>query len=221
MGTALEGVSYVGKTTTLKRLRTLGGEKGLDVVVVPEYFQIGSLPPFGRASHNDAKKACEIILGLERKRTEYLNQALSAFPRPIVFWDRGPISCIAFEYALDRTGYYNAINYLVDLFDSEKDAGNIVLPGNFAFLFLDLDLISRREAIMLKEGHEGPIDFLRRTEVIDLQNHVFSAYMNFNPNTLGISTRSKSVDEVSGAVMQFALQSPSEEVDLQGLLRKL
>ena len=50
-GICLEGVSYVGKSSVIKLLRRTLPES--DLIVVPEYAEIGDLPPFPPTDQSD------------------------------------------------------------------------------------------------------------------------------------------------------------------------
>ena len=212
IGTALEGVSYVGKTTTLKCL----SERDKKVIVVPEYFQIGVPPKFDRTNLADAKAASNIIIDLEKRRTDYLNDRLAKPGRFIVFWDRSPVSCIAFDYALEQTGYVGSLHYLAERFQREYVDGNIILPQSYAFLYLSLKDIQERERCMLERGHRKNLGFLSEPEVIGHFNFVYDQFQTISSHTMRINSADFVPEQIANMVLNFALiPSEHEKFDFQ------
>lgn len=215
MGDVIEGESYVGKTTTIEALRNVEGiiEKG--IIVVPEYSVVGPLPDFAQYTNSDLKKAIQQIIDLEKKRTDKLAKDLAADKSQLVIFDRGPVSCIAFQYAAERHGYKGAALWIAEAFQREIEDKNIIVPNGFIHLTADRSTIKEREAIDLASGHKRIIDFLQDQEVARTLNEAFSSFGKFLPNQLFLTldTGNKNPQEVAAEVLQFIKNQPADVLD--------
>lgn len=221
IGVALEGVSYVGKTTTLQKLAEIGVLVEKDVVIVPEYSQIGRLPNMARQSLEDARAAAEVIITLEKMRTEYLSNQMARTNGAVVYWDRGPFSCLAFEFAMGQTGAHATGQYLAERYQQEIEQNNLLLPNNFAYLYLSLEGIKAREKRMLVEGHRGVPEFFRQPEVINNINHFFNFCWRKDGGILKVNTACFSPEQVAQMVWQLTLgQSDFNRYNLADLYKE-
>ncbi len=116
LGNVLEGESYVGKSSSIEAMKELQEIREKGIIVVPEYSVIGPLPKFTREIVKDIKKVIEKIIDLEKKRTDVLTNDLAHHKGKVVVFDRGPVSCIAFEYAAEKSGYTGAALWLAEAF---------------------------------------------------------------------------------------------------------
>lgn len=204
IGSALEGVSYAGKTTTLLYTKTKTGPQ--EIIIVPEYSNIGKLPPFERDSINSATKAVRIILDLERKRTDYVCDQLALHPDALVLWDRGPISCLAFEIAVAHSGLVGLPHTYSEMLGKEVKDGNLLVPLKYLLLQLGIEEIKTREERMIKAGHSQIIDFLRDPRVINKLQEVFLQSLVHLPKdfSMSLDTEQLDPDSVSDKTVQFA-----------------
>jgi len=215
MGNAIEGESYVGKTTAIEKIKNIENIKERDIIVVPEYSVIGRLPSFPRMDIDSIKKSIQQMIDLEKKRTDVLAKNLSQKPFASVVFDRGPISCIAFEYAAERNGYKGAALWIAEAFQKEIENKNIIIPGGMIFLTADKGFIEERKVSSLASGHGRIIDFLQDGNVIKTLNEVFKAFGDFLPKQLFLTldTGNKNPQEVGAEVLQFIKGQPADVMD--------
>jgi hypothetical protein len=130
----IEGSSYVGKTTTIDKLRDRGYS------IIPEYDQFGPFPE-SDDSYDGRCNVIEHFINLERSRTTLLGSfAISGN----VFSDRTPISFLTFEdmksftaKTTDQQGIHRRTSdYAKTRLVSEISKGNIVLPEGIAVMEL-------------------------------------------------------------------------------------
>lgn len=130
----IEGSSYVGKTTTIDKLRDRG------YFIIPEYDQFGPFPE----SDNSFDGLCAVIehlINLERRRTTLLGSFAIGGN---VFSDRTPISFLTFEDMKSFTAkstdqqeiHDKTRDYAKTRLVSEITKGNIVLPDGIAVMEL-------------------------------------------------------------------------------------
>ncbi|SRR3989339_22787 len=122
IGNAFEGESYAGKTSAIESMVEMDEVKDRGIVVVPEYSVMGPLPEFHRKTGADIRKTISRMIDLEKKRTDRLSTDLEKQGSGLVVFDRGPISCIAFEYAAEKNGYTGAVLWLAVNTDYMKDS---------------------------------------------------------------------------------------------------
>lgn len=206
-GNAIEGESYVGKTTTIETIKNFV-EKG--IVIVPEYSVIGPLPDFPRETSTDIRRSIQRIIDSEKKRTDGLVNELDSQPEATVIFDRGPVSCIAFEYAAEKNGYKGAALWLAEAFQREIEGKNIIVPKGVIHFTAGEGIIKDREAVDLSAGHGRIMDFLRDEEVIKSLNEAFATFGKFLPEQLFLTldTGNKSPKEIGAEVLQFIHNQP-------------
>lgn len=145
---AIEGSSYVGKTTVLSRFASEGYD------VIPEYDTFGPFPPQG-----DTLKECQDaamnFIYRERQRTAMLGQVAS---KRFVFSDRSLFSLIAYNdmmmhEAKTQAKYeqHRAVQlFIIDRLEDEIQRGDIVPPD--ASITLRLDSPEAFEARVQQRG---------------------------------------------------------------------
>lgn len=216
IGTVIEGQSYVGKTTTLEAIKNM---LDFGVIVVPEYTMFGKLPDFPSKTREDLKKTIQIILDLEKRRTEFLSKQLDQNPDAPVFFDRGPISCIAFQHAAENNGYSGACLWLADTFQREFLDKNIFVPNGMVHFTASGEIIRERERKDLNSGKGNIMSFLKEEGVITSINEVFSGYGTKIPEELFLTlvTDFKTPDDIAIEVLQFVknqqINSPKVNID--------
>ena len=205
IGNALEGESYVGKTTTLETMRNIKEIREKGIIIVPEYSIIGALPNFPRETTQDIKKSIQIMIGLEKKRTDHLAKALSINKDALVVFDRGPVTCIAFEHAAEKAGFKGASLWMAEAFQREIENKNILIPNGMIHLTADKEIIREREDDRIKMGGIKIINFLKDENVIKSLNESFAAFANYLPNQLFLTleTNNKYPNEICAEVLQF------------------
>ncbi len=212
LGNAIEGESYTGKTTALETIKNIEKIRERGIIIVPEYGVIGSLPNFPRNDAEDIRKSVEQIIGLEKKRTDIVAAALARNSQDSVLFDRGPISCIAFEHAAEKNGYTGAALWLAEAFQREVEDKNIIVPKGMVHFTADRGVIRDREASDIASGHGRIMDFLRDEEVAKALNEAFAAFGKFLPEQLFLTldTGNKNPDEIGAEVLQF-IKGQTEE----------
>jgi hypothetical protein len=214
MGNSLEGESYVGKSTALERIRNIESIREKGIIIVPEYAVVGEFVSFPRATTTDLKKAIQRIVDLEKKRTEILSNGLARNKDGIVLFDRGPISCIAFEYAAQKAGFKGAALWMAEAFQRAIGDNKIIVPSGMINLTASNEIIQRRRSQNLKKGKGEIIEFLRDDEVIKSLNDAFIAFGDSLPEQLflTLNTDNNDPDEVGAAVLQF-IAGQSDEIE--------
>lgn len=205
IGNAIEGQSYVGKTTTIEAMLNIKEIREKGIIIVPEYSAIGALPSFPRNSIQGVKKAIQTIIDLEKRRTEVLTKKLSLDKDAMVVFDRGPITCIAFEHAAEKAGFKGASLWMAEAFQREIENKAILIPNGMIHLTASQEIIKSREINRVSGGGIKIIEFLRDENVIKSLNEVFAAFGEHLPDQffLTLETGNKSTDEVCAEVLQF------------------
>ncbi|MDO8570274.1 MAG: hypothetical protein Q7R97_01665 [Candidatus Daviesbacteria bacterium] len=214
IGTTVEGVSYAGKSTTLRQLKAKSNVCQEKIIIVPEYSEIGDLSKIKRDSIVNTQLAVEIILGLEKRRTDYLASELAHSPKAVVLWDRSPISCLAFEYAASKINNIHILHGLADRFQLEYENGNILVPRKFFFLRVSMDKIREREFSMLVNGHRKNPEFLRDSRVMIAFNQVFQLYADtcFQGTSIVIDSIDDNIDLVARNIFNFAASDTASQM---------
>jgi len=218
-GVCLEGVSYVGKSSAIELLRRTLPES--DLIVVPEYAEIGNLPPFPPTGRSDSIKAISVIIDLERKRTDLVNDSLARYGDIPVVFDRGPASCIAFQYTMSINGFLGDPVVMAEAFMKQVSDGNIILPFGHIHLTCSMEEIKLREARTLASGHRPIMEFLRRVDVIGSFTWVFERYKKYLPDnlTLSLNSQDKSLAEITSRVWNFIQTQPSRIDETPDLIK--
>lgn len=205
MGNALEGQSYVGKSTVLEKMKNIGGIREKGIIIVPEYSVIGEFVSFPRETVADLKKAIIRIIDLEKKRTEKLSNDLAKNKDGVVIFDRGPVSCIAFEHAAQKAGFKGAALWMAEAFQRAISDKKIIVPSGMVHLTASHEIIQKRRKHDLKKGKGEIMEFLRDDNVIKSLNDAFTAFGDCLPKQLflTLNTDNKDPDEVGAAVLQF------------------
>ena len=215
LGNVLEGESYVGKTTTIETMKELKEIRERGIIIVPEYSVIGKLPEFSRETGQDIKKVIQNMIDLERRRTDKLIGDMDGKGGELVIFDRGPISCIAFEYAAEKLGYTGAAIWMAEAFQSEVNDKNIIVPAGMIYLTAPEKIIEQREEAHIAGGHSRILDFLKDKEVIKALNEAFESFSEYLPEQLflALDTGNKKPDEVGAEVLQFIKDQPKDVLD--------
>ncbi|MCX6808990.1 MAG: hypothetical protein NTW50_05005 [Candidatus Berkelbacteria bacterium] len=215
-GNAVEGESYVGKSTSLEAIREIGELRERGIIIVPEYSVVGPLPTFPRESIGDLKSAIQQIIDLEKMRTDHLLNELEHNKDGTIIFDRGPVSCIAFEYAAERSGYAGATLWMVEAFQNEIENKNIIVPEGVIYLTASKDIIEKRERKSIESGKGRIIDFLRDPGVISSLNEAFAVFGKSASEQffLTLDTGNKSPDKVALEILQF-ISNQQENIESQ------
>jgi len=215
MGNAFEGESYVGKTSSIEALKEMEELRESGIIAVPEYSVIGKLPEFPRVDKSDIKKAVQGIIDLEKRRTDKLVKDLESNKNGEVFFDRGPISCLAFEYAAEKHGYKGATLWLAEEFQRAFEDKNIIIPAGMIYLMSPRNVIEEREKKHTAQGHSKILDFLKDREVIETMNGTFKMFRGYLPKQFFIilDTGNKKPQEVGADVLQFITNQPKDVLE--------
>lgn len=209
-GNAIEGESYVGKSTSIEATKEIGELREKGIIIVPEYSVVGSLPNFPRESIGDLKKAISQIIDLEKRRTDHLVNQIALNEDGKIIFDRGPVSCIAFEYAAEKSGYAGATLWMAEAFQNEIDNKNIIVPKGAIYLTASREIIEKREAESIENGHGKIMEFLRDPGVIASLNEAFAAFENNVSSQLFLTldTGNRLPNEVALEILQFINNQP-------------
>lgn len=215
IGNAIEGECYVGKTTTLETIRNSESLRERGIIIVPEYSVIGELPQFPRYTIQDVKNAIQRMIDLEKRRTDKLASDLAHTNEALVIFDRGPVTCIAFEKAAEKMGFKSATLWLAEAFQREIEDKNILIPNGMIHLTASEDTIKMRELDRIKNGGIKVFDFLRDKDVIESLNDTFALFGEGLPKQLFLTleTDHKNPDDVCAEVLQFIRGQTSEVSD--------
>lgn len=211
-GNTIEGESYVGKTSAIEVMKNIDDIRNKGIIIVPEYSVIGKLPKFPRETLGDLKESIQTIIDLEKRRTDGLTNELAKNKNGMIVFDRGPVSCIAFEYAAKKAGYQSAMLWLADAFQKELENDNIIVPAGMIHLTASRDIVEEREQTDLQRGHGKILDFLKDPEVIKNLNFAFNAFGESLPKQLFLTLDSggKNPEQVAWDVLQFIKEQPEE-----------
>lgn len=176
----IEGSSYVGKTTTIDKLRDRGYS------IIPEYDQFGPFPE----SDNSLEGLCSVIDHLierERSRTNLLGSY--AVRSNNVFSDRTPISFLTFEdmksftaKTVDRQEIHaRAGDYAKNRIISEINKGNIVLPDGIAVM--EISVSSNFEDRVAERGIMSIHELAR----FDVQKYIADRTVAYTSELIGSS----------------------------------
>ena len=215
IGNALEGESYVGKSTTLETIRNLEEIHERGIIIVPEYSVIGELPNFPRDTMQDVKNAIQKMIELEKRRTDTLVNELARNKNALVIFDRGPVTCLAFEHAAEKAGFKSATLWLAEAFQREIEDKNILIPNGMIHLTASEETIKRREDDRIKKGGVKVFEFLRDKSVIKTLNETFALFGKSLPAQLFLTleTGNKNPDEVCAEVLQFIAGQDDDTAD--------
>jgi hypothetical protein len=175
----IEGSSYVGKTTTIDKLRDRGYS------IIPEYDQFGPFPE----SDNSFDGLCTVVeqlINLERRRTTLLG---SFAIRGNVFSDRTPISFLTFEDMKSFTAktvgqqviHSKTKDYAKTRLVSEISKGNIVLPDGIAVM--ELSAKSNFEGRVAERGMMSVQELAR----FDIQKYIVNRTVAYAGELIGSS----------------------------------
>lgn len=208
LGNSMEGQSYSGKSSSLEEIESKLEETGENPIIIPEYSVVGELPKFPRETITDVKKAAAIMLELEKRRTDYYEHQFRGGP---VLFDRGPISCLAFEVAAEKHGFKGSSLWLAETFQSAFESKSIIVPNGSILLNAKKDVIDQRESAMIKAGHGKVIDFLRDDSVIKTINEFFMAFGKELPPDLYLvlDTGVRGKEEIAAEAIKFIKEQTS------------
>ena len=200
---AIEGSSYVGKTTVVDRFSMEG------FGVIPEYDAFG---PFmhGGESYESLKAAALDVIGRERIRTAMLGRVAS---KDLIVADRSLFSLVTYEDMMihvsdskeKRQLRQDMRSFIVDTLESEVQAGDIALPD--AIITLKIDSKDEFES---RVRHRGitPVKYLSFFEVQQLIANRVHQYSNL---TLG--KESSSIIDLSNDSEDMAFNRVRNNMD--------
>lgn len=134
---AVEGVCYAGKSTLIKNLEQC--DKNIKIVL--EYSQLASdnnLLACAPVQKDKAIKSANYFLELEFQRQKTIAALQKESFTPVQ--DRSFLSCVAFDYAMDKIKNRNVWQKVETLFLSQ----NFVLPDLIFFLQTNQDNVLKR-----------------------------------------------------------------------------
>lgn len=200
---AIEGSSYVGKTTIVDRFSTEG------FGVIPEYDAFG---PFmsGGDSYESLKIAALDVIGRERIRTAMLGQIAS---KNLVVADRSLFSLITYEDMMihvsdskeNRQLRRDMRSFIIDTLEDEIEAGDIMPPD--AIITLKIDSKDEFESRVRRRGIT-PVKYLSFFAVQQLIANRAYQYSNL---TLG--EESSRIIDLSNNSEDMAFNRVSNDVD--------
>ncbi len=205
LGNSVEGESYVGKTSSLESMENIEGLRENGIIIVPEYSVMGEFSKFPRESITDIKDSIQRIIDIEKRRTDFITNKLNKDNESKLLFDRGPVSCIAFEHAAEKAGFKGASLWMADAFQKELNDNNIIVPKGSVHLTASKEIVEQRKQIDLSKGKGEIIEFLRDEGVIKSLNEAFKLYGQILPNQLflSLSTDGKTPEEVGAYLLQF------------------
>jgi len=214
LGNSIDGESYVGKSSTLEAMKSIESLREKGIIIVPEYAVMGEFVKFPRESKSDLKTSIQRIIDIEKKRTDFLADELSKNGSSNVLFDRGPVSCIAFEYAAEKAGFKGAALWMADAFQKEISDKNIIVPNGNIHLTASRGIIEERRKIDLLKGKGDIMEFLKDENVVKNLNEAFSVYRDMLPEQLflSLSTDGKTPDEVGAYLLQFIKDQDEEKI---------
>lgn len=199
---AIEGSSFGGKTTLVKELEA---EYGFSVVWEPGAY-ISSFPSFPPDSYAEAKKAIDVFVDVEKRRS---TKAIDLVERSNhVVMDRSLWTYSAFQYVVMKRMPDTPNSYLYSLDVLQKHIGNgeIIAPGAV------ISLIPRSQQEFEKRVRERGkvgIQFLNDWETTVLMGQLFGTVINCvyaNNNGRTIAT-ANDIKELALETNRFLLQS--------------
>lgn len=214
LGNSVEGESYVGKTSSLEVMKNIEGLRDSGIIIIPEYSMMGEFLPFPRENTADLKNSIQRIIDIEKKRTDYLIDELSKKDNSKVIFDRGPVSCIAFEHAAKKAGFKGSALWMAEAFQKEISDNNIIVPSGNILLTASKEIIEERKKIDLSKGKGEIMEFLKDEEVIKNLNDAFKMFGEMLPKQLFLSlnTDGKTNEEVGAYILQF-IKGQEENVE--------
>lgn len=174
---AIEGSSYVGKTTVVNEFAREG------FGVIPEYDTFGPFKPLGE-SYESLKEAALDIVGREKKRTRLLGKLAS---QSIVVADRSIFSLVTYEdmmiYTADSEATRQLRNdirsFIIDTLHNELEEGSITPPDAIVTLKIDY-----KEAFESRVAHRG-ITPIRHLSSFAVQQLIANRVYQYSTLTLG------------------------------------
>lgn len=141
---AVEGLCFAGKTTLIRHLVDVLGP---DLVTGVEYTDLGPLPPWPPADHDQVTAALRRLLGYERLRAAAVRAQLANCPDAVVLLDRSPLTLIAHEYGMQALNVPADPAGAATLFSQAAATGRILTPDAYLYLSVpDKVTVARRAA---------------------------------------------------------------------------
>jgi hypothetical protein len=211
---SVEGESYVGKSSALESMKDIEDLRKNGIIVVPEYAVMGNFLPFPRESVSDLKNSIQRIIDIEKKRTDYLVDEMNKSEESQIMFDRGPVSCIAFEHAAEQAGFKGAAMWMADAFQKEINDKNVIIPRGNIHLTASKGVVEERRKIDLAKGKGDIMSFFKNREVIKNLNEAFKVYGDMLPGQLFLTlkTDGKTPNEVGVYLLQF-IRNQKDDID--------
>jgi len=160
---AIEWVSYSWKTSVIENL-SLNYD---NIFSITEYSKIWILPDFPRLNRQDILQSAKQIINLEHKRENIYKETIKSDISQSIFLllDRSWISCLAFEYILQKNWLYANVLDLAKRFDDEFDNDYLAIDHYVNIQNTYSDII-KRENFCIKNWKWKNIDFFRDESII-------------------------------------------------------
>lgn len=200
---AVEGSSYVGKTTIVDRF----SKEGFDTI--PEFDAFGPFMPAGD-SYESLKNAALDVVGRERIRTAMLGRIAST---DLVVSDRSLFSLVTYEDMMihvagteqGRQLRQDMRSFIIDTLATEIQKGDIVLPD--AIVTLKIDSKEEFESRVKRRGIT-PVKYL---SYFSVQQLIANQAHQYSKLTLG--KESSSIIDLSNDSEDMAFSRVKDDVD--------
>lgn len=212
---AVEGNSFSGKTVLLKKLEL---DHGFLVVWEPSTY-VTSFPIFPPISYTEAKKAIDIFVEVEKKRSE---DAVSLAKNDnYVVMDRSLWTYPAFQYVVMKTmpNVPNSYHYSLDILQKNISDKLIVVPSLLISLMPKSQV--EFEQRVEKRGRVG-IDFLNDWNTTLLMDSLYRTVIDnaYSEETGRIISSTKGINRIAIEAMKF-LEQHYYHIDTDQVFEKL
>ena len=213
----LEGNSFAGKTSTSEYLK-----KHFNVPIVREYgpyaYEVGTeFPQFPPESYEQAKKSIDFFVELEKRRSDDAVDLAEHRGVPVVM-DRGPFSCIVFEWTVSQNlgSIPSAYLYSIEKFQRAYEDGQIILPDGLVVLEPQTD-----EEFLRRVEERGRVkaEFLNELRTLHTMQEWYTINISkvYPKSSLFLQTEMGNVDLAAKFIFEFMAGFDDMELRKMGL----